>query len=303
MDFANQILLVCPRNDPESAMIQILAGAMRMRVISSNQGLGATLEKEPILYELIKRNLTPSVWIVEIPGPGTEQRIRENGAEVVVIDHHTYGSLDRSHGPDGTRLPSSLEQFLELAEFTDDRLEFFDFIPRLVRGIGIFDDRYAQGLRDAAYLPGEIREVLALREHLIRSIDSSFDVNVTAARAAWAAREKRGDYTVVRATGKQAVRGEVGIITIAEECDTKPLVVIEDEGRATFVQNVDPSVVERLRAAFGEPYNTFSFGAGRCWGTDSSKKGAPLDPQRVLGLLGIGDPPTGSLNTAGDVGY
>lgn len=63
--------------------------------------------------------------------------------------------------------------------------------------------------------------------------------------------------------------------------------MIENEGRGVYVQNVDPSVVDRLRAAFGEPHNTFTFGAGRCWGADSTKKGEWLDPQRVFDFLGI----------------
>ncbi len=280
------IVLVCPRNDAESALIHLVATAIGMRVITSTQGVGATLDAEPVLENLVVMSDATHAWIVEIPGPEIEDILVTHGIAVTVIDHHAYNGLDRTVGPDGRRRPSSLEQFLELAQVTDVTLKAMGFSPRIVRGIGFLDDRYAQGLRDEHYSPSDIRDVLRFREWLIRLINPGFNSNIEAARLAWDQRETRGDYTVVRATDRRGVRGEVGILTIANDCDTRPLIVIENEGRGTYVQNVDPSVVDRLRAAFGEPHNTFTFGAGRCWGADSTKKGEWLDPQRVFDLLG-----------------
>lgn len=284
----SRVILVCPRNDAESALIHLVATAIGMRVITSTQGVGATLDAEPIIEEMILRAPRVSeVWIVEIPGPEAEERIRASGRTVTIIDHHAYGNLVRTHNAVGERLRSSLEQFLSLAGMDVPDLQDLKLDPLLVHGIGIFDDRYAQGLRDWGYRPHQIKLVLHFRELLIRGMNVQFDASIEAARLAWDRRETRGDYTVVRATDRREVRGEVGILTIANDCDTRPLIVIESDGRATFVQNVEPSVVERLRAAFDKPYNTFTFGAGRCWGADSTTKGERLDPQRVFDLLGI----------------
>lgn len=228
----SRIVLVCPRNDAESALIHLVATAIGMRVITSTQGIGATLENEPALEHLILLSRAKEAWIVEIPGPETEARLTTCGVKVVVIDHHTYNGLDRVTGPDGHRRRSSLEQFVNLACAGDDRLYVaacyaagYGMNPTIVRGIGVLDDRYAQGLRDEGYSPGQIREVLVLREALIRSMNVSFDSNIEAARLAWDKRETRGDYTVVRATDRRGVRGEVGILTIADDCDTRPLIV------------------------------------------------------------------------------
>lgn len=280
-------VLVCPRNDAESMLIELIAALIGVTIVTSKQGLGATLEKEPALEWRVLAGRERTVIIVEIPGPETEERFRERGFNVVIIDHHTYNDMDRSHGPDGARLPSSLEQFCDLLKVTNEEISRLNIDPKSVRGLGVLDDRYAQGLRDEGYTPEEIDKVLALREQMILLMDPTFRTRRHLAEDAWAIRETRGDYTVVCANGDSGVRGEIGIMTIREGCDTKPLVIVEPEGRAVFVQNVEPSVVEMLRTTFADPkYNTFTFGAGRCWGTDS-RKGEKVDPDAVFTALGI----------------
>ncbi|MDP2361406.1 MAG: hypothetical protein Q8O14_11780 [bacterium] len=76
----------------------------------SAQPWGARLEGEPTATFA---GLGPEVWIVEMPGPTIEERLRRQGHTVRIIDHHWYwqqdGSvLDRRHAL------SSLEQVAQL---------------------------------------------------------------------------------------------------------------------------------------------------------------------------------------------
>lgn len=285
----NRVVLLCPSNDAESLLIQKIAAVVGLIVLPSSQSLGAKLENEPDLIAQLNAVDRRIVWIVEIPGPECEAQLEELGYEVCPIDHHSYGKLDRSHDPKtGGRRPSSLEQFLAMAEVADDELRGLGE-PRIIRGLGIFDDRYARGLREDGYSLEEIRQVLKLRASLIRELNPSFAAVQQAAEEAWKEREERNGYIIIRALGKIGVRGEAGIITIREDCDEQPLVIIEPNGSATFVQNVDEADVFVLLAEFQQLfYNVFSFGAGRCFGTDGrSNRGLAVPSAEILKVLGL----------------
>lgn len=279
----SDIVLVCPDNDAESQLILLMAYRLGMTVIRSGQGLGATLERERgSLLDLILATGRRQVWIVEIPGPQTETRLRQAGIEVTIIDHHTYGQLDRSRGSDGQILPSSLEQFLHLTSVDDEQLITWGYNPIVVHGIAIMDARFIQGLREAGYTHKQICRVLDYREHCARAGFPDFDKAQAAARAAWKQRRLIGGYICVVSHDTVPIRGAISTITIYEDCDTKPLIVVDKSGDELFVQNVEPSVVDRLQSAIP---SGFTFGSGRCWGVNNVRSKTPYTLDHLLGVL------------------
>ena len=277
------VALVCPDNDPESRLILLIAYRLGMTVIRSGQGLGATLDRERgDLMELILSTGCRNVWIVEIPGPEIEARLRENGLNVKIIDHHTYGNLNRSQGPDGNPLPSSLEQFLILIGLDDRDLTALGLDPVVVRGIAIMDARFVQGLREEGFTHNEICRVLDFRERCSRAGNPDFDQAQASALLAWKNRRRVGSYNVVDSKAVVSIRGAVSTITIYKNCDTEPLIVVDKLGEEIFVHNVDPSVVVQLRSAFPEG---FTFGTGRCWGVNNKKSRTRYTLDHILGVL------------------
>lgn len=120
-------VLVCPRNDMEAETIFRLAEKLGLVTIASDQGHGATLDKEPGIVEALKHTTKPDVFIVEIPSIEEEGNIASNNQEVHIIDHHRYGSVDRS------REESSLDQFIDHFAITDDELMEMGYDPMVVR--------------------------------------------------------------------------------------------------------------------------------------------------------------------------
>jgi len=124
------ISLICPRNDLESATIMSVAKRIGIDVRESPQSRGGKLGNEPVGNLL---GLKKTVVIVELPDPGTEEILRRQGHEVIVIDHHDAPGLNR------WRPESSLEQFCELVgePMADDLWKVAvndrDFIPGLAR--------------------------------------------------------------------------------------------------------------------------------------------------------------------------
>ncbi len=100
-----RITLICPNNDLESKTIIQIARRLNMDVRISKQKWGAKLGKEGgDFFEELKKYIA----IIEMPDPKKEQELASQGHQVIIIDHHQYGGLDRQHPK------SSLEQFGDL---------------------------------------------------------------------------------------------------------------------------------------------------------------------------------------------
>lgn len=284
---SRNIVLICPHNDAESIMIVRLADHMNMCVVVSNQPPGASLDKEPDLLERLADDRKTPIWIVEIPGLRMEAELAALGHAVTIIDHHVYGAgedrLDRTRRADGTRLPSSLEQFIALAGISDSEMLKWELSPRIVRGLGVFDDRYVKGLRDDGYDQDEIRQVIDLRNDCLLSAVPQFRDLVALARRTWTGRKKVGDYLVVVSRDPKSLRGEIGMCSVASGLDTHPLVISDMDGAELFVQNVGPEVIETLQSALALGPSTFLFGANRCFGVNNGKR--PPDDRVTLDIL------------------
>ena len=150
----NKITLIVPHNDLESHEIRRMAqslGFFDIRI--SAQPFGARLENEPA--ETF-RDLAPEVWIVEIPGPAMEKRLREQNLKVVVIDHHEYKDLNRY------RDKSSLEQFADLCGRHLTRIRNTTLEQKLTREqklIAVNDRDYIWGMIDEGASLEQIREI------------------------------------------------------------------------------------------------------------------------------------------------
>ncbi len=289
MDRSN-VVVICVDNDPEARLICELTERMGMKLIRSDQAHGASLDKEPhVLRRLRKAGDKRVVWAVEIPGPRTEREMANRGYALTIIDHHEYGTeMDRSKDEAGQRLPSSLEQFLSLAEVSDQELAGWGYDPKTFRGIGIMDDRYVRGLKDAGYAPDELGRVLDLRNELWAQLRPDHDEIVAEAKRVWETRESWNGYVVMTSKGPLAVRGEISMCSVRQGLDEQPFVLSEREGSMLYVQNVAAEVVGRLQQAFTRDskhkYKTFVFGAGRCWGMNCQQGPRP-DLSVVLDVL------------------
>lgn len=274
-EIRTRTVLVCPDNDPESHMILVLAEKMGMAIVRSAQRHGAKLDIEPQIDERVLATQKTNAWIVEIPGPEVEKRLRAAGLEVQIIDHHVYESLDRlMDEKTGHRHKSSLEQFLAAAKITDKELHEWGFDPKTVRGLGIFDDRFVQGLRDEKYTQAEIAAVIDLGTAFSKQGNPHFAEIAEAAEKDWENREERNGFIIIRSNFSRDVRGAIGHRAIREGLDTVPLVVSSCGGKMMFVHQIDAELVKRLQAEIPAP--SFVFGAGRCWGYDNSKGDKPI---------------------------
>lgn len=241
-------------------MIVKIAAAAKIPTLVSAQPHGARLEQEQdLLARLRQANpIAKKVVIVEIPGPETEEFLRESGYDVAIIDHHRYDHLDRMQGE------SSLEQFLGMFDIDDDSLQTLGFEPALVRGVGIIDRGFLWALRN------EVADV-ALRKK-IRGFYRALNLELgkdrvqieDAAREAWEKREVRSGVVIVKTEREDvSIRGAVSFLC-ADAYDAPPQVIVAEGSHRLSVQESDHAA-----ALFAE-YGGFMFGGDRCWGLQAS---------------------------------
>ncbi len=152
-ELINNTTLIIPNNDGEAALTIKIAKQLGLDVRVSNQSWGARLDKEleqnPEILSRTKKN----VWVFEMPSKELEEKLKKEGVNIEIIDHHSYEEDDRS------KEKSSLEQFLEMLHLNDEQIRKLGFDPRFVHGIAINDRDYIYGLRDAGYSRDEIEKI------------------------------------------------------------------------------------------------------------------------------------------------
>ncbi len=256
-------VLVIPPNDPEAVMITEIARALGIPMILSDQPHGASLDKELDITDRIRESGAKRAIVVEMPGPGTEARVRKLGIELVLIDHHRYTGLDRAVDPKtGNLLPSSLEQFLKLFRVTDKKLAALGFDPKLVRAIGLMDRGYVWALRDEGYGEADIRRVLDEQRRLMATVrDLSGDTQKEElARDAWKRRKEWGSFIIVADGHPIEIRSRISLIVALELKQPTPLIIVEEARGFIYVQESDYAL--ELFKKFGG----FTFGMDRNWG-------------------------------------
>lgn len=249
-------IIIVPANDAEAVLILKIAKAIGLTSIISAQPHGALLNKEPRIIEKIKKNGARRVVIVEMPGIKTEKKLARLGYQVKIIDHHHYQDLNRK------KLKSSLEQFLRLFQLSDQRLRALGFSPRLVRGIGILDRGFIQGLRKEKYSETGIKKVFVYQKKLLRPfIDPSEEKKYErAAQAAWKNRKEWNGYAIVIGHTKEGFRRHLSAYVYQRLGRAVPIIL--DERCRGVISVQDSPAAEGLFKKFGG----FTFGERRNWG-------------------------------------
>ncbi len=265
-------LLIVPVNDEEAFLIAEIGEKIGMQVYRSSQEHGAKLEDETGIMDVLEcRGERPfaHVIIVEMPGVEIEKRIKDKGRFLHIIDHHQYNDLDRAHDKDGNALPSSLHQFLELAEISDSELEQLGYDPRLVHGIGYWDAGYFWGLLDAGYSREEIDRVEEYKNELGAKIPGRLPSKEArdVAEKAWKAREAWKDFQIVVSDDPDTyIRSLVSRLSAREYWKPMPMIIVERAGKRIYVQESP-----RTRDLF-EHFGGFTFGSDRNWGYDNEEE-------------------------------
>jgi hypothetical protein len=267
----NKFLLAIPANDAEAVMILRLAKAFGLPVIISSQPHGASLDKEPQIIEKIKKSGAKKIVIVEMPGLKTEKQLAALGFRIKIIDHHNYLGLNRK------KKLSSLEQFLKMFKISDQKIKVLGFVPRLVRGIGIFDRGFIWALQKEGYSKTEVKKVLLFRQKLMRPFVDSVEEKKykRAARAVWQQREKWQDFFIVRDNTKKGLRPYLSLLVALEIGRPTPLIVVEHGRNIIYVQ--ETNLAKKLFKKFGG----FTFGEKGNWGY----KNEPGKPMMTLAIL------------------
>ncbi len=276
-------LLIVPPNDEEAYLIAELGERKGYRVHRSSQPHGARLDREPHLLSVVKESGADTVMIVEMPGVEIEEKIRAMGKHLVIIDHHNYADVERAYAPDGSTLPSSLEQFLSYAGIEDVHLRRFGYEPDLVRGVGLWDAGYIWGVMEAGYSKERALEVAAFKDELAEKVGAAEadPVNQREAKRAFEDREKFEDYFVVVSAHPTArIRSSLSRLFAFTYWKPIPAIISERGGERLYVQETDRAL--DLFHRFGG----FTFGTDRNWGYDNEIENEKVALGEVKAFLG-----------------
>lgn len=142
-ELIDESYFLIPANDGEAVRAaQILEAVKAPHLLVSHERWGVTLDKINLDSKILQQ--VKRVVIFEIPGVEIEDKLRAQGLEVIVIDHHAYKNLDR-------RKPeSSIEQLMQLIHWPMSRVD---------KAIAVNDRGYVPGLKAMGLSPTEIREI------------------------------------------------------------------------------------------------------------------------------------------------
>lgn len=256
-------VLVVPPNDAEAILIEKIARAIGLPVISSGQTHGASLDKGKDIVSIIKKAGYKQVFVVEMPGLKAEAFLAKSGIKVTVIDHHHYTGLNRAKDKKtGRLLPSSLEQFLKLFKITSLKLKQLGFDSKLVLGIGILDKGYIWALQKNGYTNKDVGRVLDFHDELMSKLRNpkTEKRKQASAQRAWDSRKKWMNFYIVESHADIQLRPRLSLIVAIEKRKPVPLIIIEKKRKLIYVQE-SPYAMDLFKKFGG-----FTFGSGHNWG-------------------------------------
>ena len=257
MENFDKTILVCPKNDEESLQILKISAAFGISTLISDQPHGAKLEREEKLLERLKSTNPDAtkIVIVEIPGPEVEDTLKSDGYEVIIIDHHRYDDLDRTHDT------SSLEQFLVTFSLDDAKLIEFGFDPVMVRGVAAIDRGFLWELKREPITKEQQEQVMDYYREFTMELGPERRAREEAvAREAWEGRREQDGLLIVESeVGDVGFRDALSYL-VAKSFDEPRPVLIRQGNRRIYVQDTDAA--GRLHERFGG----FLFGQEKCWG-------------------------------------
>lgn len=280
-------ILVCPDNDAEARMILMIAEKAKIPTVKSLKPHGGRLDVEVEEVKKLISDKTKEVWIVELPSIEKEKELRDTGLKVEIIDHHTYKDFDRLTNPKtGKKNPSSLEQFLSVANITDEELKSFGFVSKIVRGVGISDALWVNGLKNAGYTDKEIKEVFNYTSELSMMVNPELEKSVMQAKLDWDKRQERNGYIVALSHSRITdIRGAISFLAAMEGFHSTPKIISVWSGDKISVENVGLDIVEKLNR--GIKGDTFTFGSGMCWAVNNKGLEKRVTLEEIFEVLGI----------------
>lgn len=281
-----QTLLIVPVNDEEAYMIAELGDAIKMLVHRSKQPHGAKLADEPKIMDVIEgrngQKTAQTVIVVEMPGPEVEQQIRDLGKELIIIDHHRYTDLDRAHDTEGLVLPSSLEQFLDLVELSDQELDHLGYNAKMVRATGLWDAGYIWALIENGYSTEEIEQFEEHKDIIEKKLGLSGITKESrqAAERAWKDRQEWNGFLIMTSADDKAhIRSLVSRLAAKHYKKRTPVIISERAGKRLYVQESDKA--DDLYKKFGG----FMYGGDWNWGYDNDGEERELSVKDIQDFL------------------
>lgn len=264
---ANDHILICPANDPESILILKIAKALSIPFLRSAQRHGGTLDQEidliARLYDINRAAKT--VVIVELPSISMEQSLEEAGFDLVIIDHHRYEYINRMKDQ------SSIEQFVSYFQISDEELNSVDISPILVRGVGAIDRGFLWELSEEGFTESEKNDIVLAYKEMQRGLDP--DRRKREERLAlelWRNREERdGRLIFVSDESRVSVRDAISYFVFDAYPVDPPETILVQGNRRIYVQ--ETARAQKLFDRFGG----FTFGKERCWGYVSETGNTP----------------------------
>lgn len=273
MKVVERLVVIVPQNDPESLLIGELCQAFGILVLFSDQPHGAVLGAEPDVVARMKATYGQAkhIVIIEIPGIAEEKELEELGYEVSIIDHHRYDGLDRM------KPKSSLEQFLDFFEMSDEDLARAGFSPLLVRGVGVIDRSFVWGL--SAYSQEERNQVIDYYQSFLIRLEGEGRVRTEelARQALAGARESNGYLVVKNPKPGARIRDPLSFEIARRYSEPVPTILYDNE--VIYVQE-SPKAKELYDTFGGFMYG----GEERCWGKKTDDWQLKM---RVFGVLGV----------------
>lgn len=265
-------IIISPRNDVESLTIVSLAEALHIPCIVSAQPHGATLDAESDLIGRIREAnpVAHDIVIVEMPNVSAEDKLRELGFEVHIVDHHRYESLDRM------QKESSLEQVRALFDVDDTTLRIAGFDPVLIRGVGLIDRGFVWELAKENVPEADRKRMIAYYREQNAVLDPNQVKEEKAAMKAWKNREMIEGVIVVTIDDPAARIREAISFLAAEDFAEAPVTVISQPGRIIYIQETPTALA--LQQVFGG----FTFGQNLCWGKPIDDDGNLPTVEEVL---------------------
>lgn len=249
-------VLLCPRNDQESLQIIKIAQALDLPLVISAQPHGARLGNEGQLIERL-RAANPhanQLVIVELPGPEIEAQLTAIGYQLTIIDHHQYPGLDRM------KMQSSLEQFLDVFEIDQEKLQHLGFDPVLVRGVAAIDRGFLWELKRSGYSPEQAQRARDYYRALGHELGGDFRQAEVVARQAWESQTEKDGLLIFTSPNPQIRIREALSFLIADKYAEPPTSLIIEGPEQITVQ--DTVQAPNLFTAFGG----YTFGMNLCWG-------------------------------------
>lgn len=271
----DHIVVLLPKNDPESIVIGELCHAFSIPTVVSDQPHGAYLAAEKKIEERVRQanQNVKEIIIIEIPGIEEEEKLRKRGFQVTLIDHHRYEGLDRMHKK------SSLEQFIELFDISNEEISHAGFNPMYIKGVAVIDRSFVWGLSKEGFSQDQRKEIIEYyQSFLYKMYGKDRKAQEQLARELYEKRKTDHGFLIIQNTNPDIGVRDALSFEIAKHY-SEPVPTIIYSTKMIYVQES-----ERAKE-FYEEFGGFMYGGeDRCWGKHMESKD---ELQKIASKIGV----------------